>query len=233
MRTDPLSTATAATHEVLRERLRATEADGPDSGDPRIHYAHTDLFLATASRRVAAVYEVLVPAVQGELPDSDERVHDLLHHARTLERTLATVKAKLYGEAHNLSRPWGEIWRDLEKELAPYLALETSLVDDLVSHLDEARCDELARHIHDAEQNAPSRPHPYTPHTGVKGKVARSIWAKADRLWDTAEGRIVPEPVHPHPKPPGLVAQYFLAEPQFDPEESEDTTPAEEDEHPT
>jgi hypothetical protein len=51
--------------------------------------------------------------------------------------------------------------------------------------------------------------------------VARSLWAKADRFWDAAEGRIVPEPDHPHHKPPGLLAQYVLADPRFDLDESE------------
>jgi hypothetical protein len=224
MRTDPLSTAAETTYQLLTDRLRAAETDSARSGDPRIHYQHTDMFLATASRRVAAVDAVLVPVAGRELPHAAEVVHELVHRARALERTLATVKAKLYGEAHNVGQQWGELWRDVDQDLAAYLTLEGSLVHALASHLDEARLSELAHELHDRELNAPSRPHPYSPHTGLGGRLARSIWAKADRLWDAAEGRIVPEPVHPHHKQPGLVAQYVLADPRFDPDEPRSTS---------
>ena len=44
-----------------------------------------------------------------------------------------------------------------------------------------------------------------------------------DCFWDAAEGRIVPGPTPEPKKRPGLVAQYFLADPRFD--EKEQPTP--------
>jgi hypothetical protein len=216
MRTDTLTTATATTHDELTQRLRKAEADTGDSDDPRIHFAHADTFLATASRRIAAVDAVLVPAARRHLEDGGQRAHEMVHRARDLELALAAVKAKLYGEAHAVHRPWPAVWTDVDIELQQYLELENSLVLALAEALQPQALDDLALDLHKTELTAPSRPHPYTPHTGVRGRIARSMWAKADRFWDAAEGRIIPEPPHPHHKPPGLLAQYVLADPRFD-----------------
>ena len=222
MRTDTLTTATNTTHLALAGRLRQAEGDTGESGDPRIHFAHADTFLATASRRIAAMDAVLLPVVRAVLPDGGERVHEMVHHARTLELSLAAVKAKLYGEAHAVHRVWAHVWQEAEDALRSYLTLESSLVDALAQTLDPEALDRLALQMHRMELTAPSRPHPYTPHTGMRGRIARSMWAKADRFWDAAEGRIIPEPEHPHHKAPGLLAQYLLADPRFDPEQSEE-----------
>lgn len=216
MRTDTLTTAMANTRHTLQQRLRAAEGDDASSGDPRIHYAHTDTFLATASRRISAVDAVLLPVVRRRVRDGAQRVHDFVHQARRLELSLAGVKAKLYGEAHAVYRHWPDVWREVDAELDAYLACEWSLVEALGDVMNSQELDDLALRMHDLELTAPSRPHPYTPHTGIRGRVARSLWAKADRFWDAAEGRIIPEPEHPHHKPPGLLAQYVLADPRFD-----------------
>ena len=70
-----------------------------------------------------------------------------------------------------------------------------------------------------AEAGAPSRPHPYAPHTGVAGQVSRRVMHAVDAFWDTTEGRMVPEPERRERGKPGKFAQYFLADPRFDEEE--------------
>ena len=69
----------------------------------------------------------------------------------------------------------------------------------------------------DAETHGPTRPHPWLPHKGLLGLVARRVWARADRFWDAAEGRVIPEPVHPAAhRHDSLMAQYLVADPKFD-----------------
>jgi hypothetical protein len=46
-----------------------------------------------------------------------------------------------------------------------------------------------------------------------------------DSFWDVAEGRMSPTPARPQRKKPGLVAQYFLADPRFDEEEEPGSAP--------
>ena len=164
---------------------------------------------------------MLLPVARSTLADGQQRVHEVVHGARQLELALAGAKAKLYGEAHAVHRHWPEVWLEVEAALAEYVALEDALVAGLAEELDAEELDRLALRMHDLELTAPSRPHPYTRHTGRGGRIARALWAKADRFWDAAEGRIVPEPEHPHHKPPGLLAQYVLADPRFDLEEPE------------
>jgi hypothetical protein len=90
------------------------------------------------------------------------------------------------------------------------------LGDRITESLDDPEIEALALRLYAAELAAPSRPHPYTPHTGVLGLLARRVMHTADLFWDTVEGRMVPEPSPPPKKRPGLVAQYFLADPRFD-----------------
>ena len=40
-----------------------------------------------------------------------------------------------------------------------------------------------------------------------------------ETFWDTAEGRMTPEPNRPAKKKPGLLGQYLLGDPRFDEEE--------------
>ena len=94
------------------------------------------------------------------------------------------------------------------------------LADRLSDTLADDDLDKLARRLWAAELAAPSRPHPYTPHTGPFGVVARRVMHTVDRFWDAAEGRMVPEPTPEPKKRPGLVAQYFLGDPRFDEEET-------------
>jgi len=75
----------------------------------------------------------------------------------------------------------------------------------------------LARRMFDVEAHGPTRPHPRTPHTRLLALVARRMWALADHFWDAAEGRVIPEPVHPaRHRHDSLMAQYLVADPKFD-----------------
>ena len=95
--------------------------------------------------------------------------------------------------------------------------LETHLVEELLRHGDPATVDGLARRLFDVEIHGPTRPHPRTPHTGPFGSAARKMWAVADRFWDAAEGRVIPEPVRPPARRhDSLIAQYLVADPRFD-----------------
>ena len=74
-----------------------------------------------------------------------------------------------------------------------------------------------------AEASAPTRPHPYAPHTGVAGQVSRRVMHAVDAFWDATEGRMVPEKERPERGKPGRFAQYFLADPRFDEDEPPET----------
>ena len=214
---DSLVMTVEATQQSLEQRLAEVFAPHHDPLRPRDTYAVTDTFLAATSRHLAAVQAVVLGHVRRAVPDGDAVVHQYLEAARELEQTLSLIKARLYGEAHAIHLSWSELWVRARTQLTEHNRLENHMVAELVRHGEPAEVDGLARKVFDAETHGPTRPHPTLPHTGLLSLVARRIWAVADRFWDTAEGRVIPEPVHPAPhKHDSLMAQYLVADPKFD-----------------
>jgi hypothetical protein len=216
-----LDLAIAATHDVLGERLAAAIAShGPARPltPSRGAYPDTDTFLASASPHLAAASAVLVPAACRALDDGDQRARDFVHQSKRLELSLSQVKAKLYGEAHAIHRSWSEVWGEVGREFATAMAMEKELVDDLHGLLTGDEMSALAQRVYRAELRAPTRPHPFLPHRGLAGRVARRIAHGVDHFWDSTEGRMLPEPVHPHHRA-GLMTHYLLGDPDPAPDD--------------
>jgi hypothetical protein len=209
---DSLVMTVEATQRCLEDRLAAARAPGRDR--PR---DATDAFLAATSRHVAAVEAVLVPRVRKHVPDGAPLSDEYLGLARELEQTLTLVKARLYGEAHAIHLSWRPLWGAVHRQLEEHNRLELLLVDALLRFDEPGELDGLAQRVFDAETRGPTRPHPHVPHTGIASLLARRVWTVADRFWDRAEGRVVPEPVHPVPhRHDSLLAQYLVGDPHFE-----------------
>ena len=214
---DSLLLTIEATQRSLEQRLHEAVAPHHDPSRPRDTYAATDAFLAATSRHLSAAEAVLLDPVRRAVPDGESLVHGYLELVRRLEHTLALLKARLYGEAHAIHLDWTDLWRRVADELTEHNRLETSLVHALVRHGDAVTLDGMARRLFDAETHAPTRPHPMLPHLGPLARVARRVWSVADRFWDAAEGRVIPDPVRPVPHThDSLLAQYLVADPKFD-----------------
>lgn len=210
---DTLADTVSETHDVLSRRLADAGSCRPTRDRPRDRARATDPFLASTSRHAAAACAVLGPAARRHLPDGRRRAHDLARQSRRLEGALFQAKAKLYGSTFVVRRPWDSIWLEVTEEFDAWWRLEQDLVDDLVATASAADRDAIAERLFRAEQHVPTRPHPYLPHEGLQGRVARRVAMRVDRFWDTAEGRMVPEPVRPHRSREGRIAQYLLADP--------------------
>lgn len=217
---DTLDISITATHEVLRDRLRAAVACHSVPHRSRGECGPTDLFLASTSRHLSAAGAALLPSVHG-LDDGPERAKEFVRQCRRLEVMLCQVKAKLYGEAHAIHRTWAAVWADVTEEFDRTLELERQLVDELVDQLDHQQEERLALSIYHAEVHSPTRPHPFLPHAGLSGRMARMVAGPIDRFWDGTESRMLPAPVHPH-KPNGLFAHYLLADPDPATDEGDD-----------
>ena len=216
-RGDSLAQTLEATQRSLEERLGEALLPHRDPTRPRDNYAATDSFMAATSRHLAAIEAVMLEPVRRTVPEGASLCREYLHAARELEHTLALIKGRLYGQAHAIHLAWPELWETAATQLNEHNRIERQMVAELIQHGDPAEVEGLARHVFDAETHGPTRPHPYSPHTGLLGLVARRIWALADRFWDNAEGRVIPEVVHPsHHQHDSLVAQYLMADPKFD-----------------
>lgn len=219
---DTLAHSIATTHDVLATRLETAEASHPTLDRPRDRFPATDTFLASTSRHVAAANDVLVPAARRHLDDGARRAHDFTRQSRRLEQSMAQVKAKLYGASQSIRRPWPEIWADLHTQFDLLLTMEEQLVADLAEQTDDPFRDDLAERVYHAELKAPTRPHPYVPHQGLPGKMARRVCLQVDHFWDATEGRMIPEPTRPHDRSQdGPITQYLLGDPHFEEEPRE------------
>ena len=71
----------------------------------------------------------------------------------------------------------------------------------------------LTEDLLEAEEVAPTRAHPFSPHTGMAGRMAHRMWRMADNAWDSAEGRVVPIKYHVHPKRDSALSHYLYGTP--------------------
>ncbi len=188
----PLERVLADEHANIRQLATRAERASPTDEDPRLHYGLTDTFSAVLCRHLAAVDDVLLPRARKELTHGHAKVHDYVRHARGLEHTLHLLKARLYGDATAQHRTWDEVWNGLEDWLDDHVTHEQALIHALAEHLTDDEAQRLAAKLPAAEAHSPTRPHPYTPHTGVLGRFAHRVWARVDNFWDDAEARIVP-----------------------------------------
>ncbi|GAA3662200.1 hypothetical protein GCM10022237_22590 [Nocardioides ginsengisoli] len=216
---DTLVDTVTQTHAVLYARMRSAAACRPTRESPRARYTATDPFLASTSRHLGAANAVLSPAAKRYLDGGPQRAQEFAQQCKRLEIALSQVKAKLYGSTFVVRRPWNSIWEEVDRELSETRRLEDGLVADLGAAQPDD-CEELAERLYRTERRVPTRPHPYLPHLGLPGRVARRVAVQVDRFWDTAEGRMIPEPVHPHRSRDGRLAMYLLADPHVTDEDA-------------
>lgn len=193
-----LLTGLTTMHQALTERLAEAESArrDPDPRRTRDDIRQRVAFLASASRHVAAVEATLLPIVRHRLPDGSERARSLLRQCRRLEVALTQARGKLSGSAYSVRRPWPSVWADVRRELEATCDLERDCVEALADELGDEEA-EVAARLTAAEAQGPTRAHPYLPHSGPVGRIARGLATRVDAFWDTTQGRVPPEPLVP------------------------------------
>jgi hypothetical protein len=196
---DPLQAAVRAAHDQLHSRLEAA-ATAVDTGAGRQDIVRAvDAALIQAMRHDTAVCAVLLPLARRHFPRGDRRVHDYVQQLRQVERAVSLTKGRVYGSSYARAAPWPRVWTGLTTALEALTTMEDAIVSDLTSELDPSERDDAARRMQTAEKTSPTRPHPLSAHVGRWAHVTRAWWARADRVWDAAEGRIVRDRVKDTP----------------------------------
>ena len=203
-------------HEDLAQRLEQAREMAHSAEEPRKGFEDLDTFLAVASKHLNAVDAALLPAVRASVDEGADLVRDYLAVARGLELALNHLKARAYGSVFQMGRAWSAVWGEVEDALRVQRSAEFGLAEKLAAAMVNDDLESLAERLHDAEDSAPTRPHPYLPHVGVAGRFARRLVHTVDSFWDTVEGRMVPEPVRPPHAHPGPMTQYLMADPHFE-----------------
>jgi hypothetical protein len=197
----------ALTYEHARIRELAEPAHHPAAAHPERRH-QTDWFYAIAAQHLAAAEDVLLPHVR-RLPDGPELVARYVGNAKELERSLRFLKARQYGDSRVQHLHPEHVWQEIDRLLAEHEDLEAEYSRMIGEELDTEHVSALTEELLTAEEVAPTRAHPYSPHTGTAGRLAHRMWRMADAAWDSAEGRVVPTKYHVHPKRDSALSHYL------------------------
>jgi hypothetical protein len=205
MTTSTLELALTYEHENIREL--AAPAHEPAAARPDRRH-ETDWFYAIAAQHLAAAEDVLLPHVR-RLPDGRNLVSTYVGNARQLERSLRFLKARQYGDSRVLHLHADDVWQVIDRLLDEHERLEAEYSRLIGEALDSEGVNALTDELLTAEESAPTRAHPFSPHTGTAGRLAHRMWRVADAAWDSAEGRVVPAKYHVHPKRDSALSHYL------------------------
>ncbi|TCO33190.1 hypothetical protein EV652_103189 [Kribbella steppae] len=201
----------ALTYEHARIRELSEPAHHPAAAHPERRH-QTDWFYAIAAQHLAAAEDVLLPHVR-RLPDGDDLVARYVGNAKELERSLRFLKGRQYGDSRMQDVTSREVWHSIDRLLTQHEQMETAYSQRLSDEMDDADVNTLTEKLLEAEEVAPTRAHPYSPHTGMAGRLAHRMWRLADITWDSAEGRVVPTKYHVHPKRDSALSHYLYGTP--------------------
>ncbi|TWD81480.1 hypothetical protein FB561_2596 [Kribbella amoyensis] len=209
MTASTLELALGYEHQRIREL--AEPAHQPEASRPDRRH-ETDWFYAIAAQHLAAAEDVLLPHVR-RLPDGRNLVATYVGNAKQLERSLRFLKARQYGDSRVLHLTQDEVWQVIDRLLDEHETLEAECGRKLGEQLDSQHVSVLTEELLSAEEVAPTRAHPFSPHTGMTGRLAHKMWRLADTAWDSAEGRVVPTRYHVHPKRDSALSHYLRGTP--------------------
>jgi hypothetical protein len=212
--TECLKESVEHTYDGLTQRLEAARQICAESTLSRRGCPPIDMLCACVSQHLHAVDEVLVPC----LPVTRD-THDYRAAEHEMAIVLSHVKAHEFGSTYETSFSWSNVWEDVLDALVALRREEEALVTRLGEALSDEELEKMTAQLEQAEPREPTRPHPYLPHRGVRGNWARRLMRTVDAFWDATEGRYIPERKRAPHKKPGLIGQYFLADPRFDEKE--------------
>ncbi|MCI0688167.1 MAG: hemerythrin domain-containing protein [Sporichthyaceae bacterium] len=205
-------------HQRLRGMLRAAMAATSDPADPRRPQALCDTFLATLSRHLAAVEDVLYPALHAVQPHGRAAAISQVHAAREMERQMRQLEGSFYGDHFAVSTPHAQLWAETAAMFESHVRDEERLTTRLDSELPEPQRRALVDAFLSQFDAAPTRPHPYSPHSRRAGRLSHKLWSWADRAMDVMDNRRIPhKPPVPHPSRNSRWTQYVLGRARFEP----------------
>lgn len=185
-----LAATVRAAHIDLSERLKDAGLALEQRHPRREVMARLDSLLAPTARHVSAFSEVMLPVMRERIANGRMLANNYLAEVRQLERSLWVAKRRVYGEAHSQEISIEQMWHRLTRDLHQLMDTERALLDTVLTTLASDERKRLGARLAEIEEHAPTRPHRRLPHSGRVGHVSRKLFARADRLWDSLEGRV-------------------------------------------
>jgi hypothetical protein len=139
--------------------------------------------------RLAAFERTVLPVAQRRLDDGGTRAKQLREGGEQLNTVLYWMDRHLTGDPRARTWPGDDLDQDVQAAMDSYGELERKLISELAGALDESDLTELIRSYHQAEQVAPTRPHPNLGYGGVLGGLTFRLAGLIDDVRDGTESR--------------------------------------------
>ncbi len=123
------------------------------------------------------------------LDDGQARAEQLRKGGEQLNTVLFWLDRHLTGDPQAKTWPGEDMDGDVQAALATYAEMEQGLITELAGTLSEAELTELVTSYHEAEQVAPTRPHPNLSYGGILGRMKFRLAGLVDDVRDSTESR--------------------------------------------
>ncbi len=139
--------------------------------------------------RLAALERTVLPVAERRLDDGRARAEQVREGGQQLTTVLHWLDRHVTGDVRATTWPGDDLSGDVRAAMATYADLEQDLLGDLAGAMDEASLTDLIRSYHEAEQVAPTRPHPNLNYGGPLGRVTSRLAGLIDDVRDGTESR--------------------------------------------
>jgi hypothetical protein len=182
--------------EELSTISPATGQPGQDGGagaapDPTAILTEADGLTEVGryAARLAAFERTVLPMAEHRLDDGGARAGQVREGGQQLTTVLHWLDRYLTGDARVAAWPGDDLPHDVQAAVAHYAKLERDLIGELAGALEEDDLNELIRSYHQAEQIAPTRPHPKLSYDGALGRLRFRLAGLIDDVRDGTESR--------------------------------------------
>ena len=139
--------------------------------------------------RLAAFERTVLPVAERRLDDGKARAEQVREGGQQLTTVLHWLDRHLTGDVRALTWPGHDLSGDVRAAMASYAGLERGLLGELAGTLDDGGLTDLVRSYHQAEQVAPTRPHPNLNYDGPLGRLTYRLAGLVDDVRDGTESR--------------------------------------------
>lgn len=137
--------------------------------------------------RLAAFERTVLPLAERRLDGA--RAGQVREGGQQLTTVLHWLDRYLTGDARVEHWAGDDLPHDVQAAVAYYAKLERDLIGELAGILDEDGLNDLIRSYHQAEQVAPTRPHPKLHYDGTLGRLTFRLAGLIDDVRDGTESR--------------------------------------------
>src|SRR5450759_388756 len=185
----PLATLVARAPDLVRRMLAAATPEAATETDPRLPARRCTAIIATYCEHLAAMEMTVYAVARRRLPDGEQAVAVVEALAHDAELVMREMEERIGGDRFAAARPFAALQDRFEVAFAAHVEAERALVSRLQGRLAPAEQDALGTRLDSALRHAPTRPHPYGPHTSRLTPLAFRLRALADHTLDVMDNR--------------------------------------------